>query len=63
MVYSSIPDLVFSPPAQGKPRLSSYDSSEEFSFEHLLEVRRLVALAEQDELKNYVFDDSLLCHE
>lgn len=51
-----------SPQTQSKPRLSSFDSEQEFSLEHFLEVRRLVAMAEREdrELKGYVFDDSLV---
>jgi hypothetical protein len=65
MPYSVVPDLVAPPQAQGKPRLSSYDSGQEFSLAHWLEVRRLVELAERDdrESKGYVFDDSLLVPE
>jgi hypothetical protein len=48
--------------AQSKPRLSSFDSSPEFSLAHWLEVHRLVELSALDdrELKGYVFDDSCL---
>jgi hypothetical protein len=62
MPCSILPDLVATPQAQDKPSLSSFDSGQEFSLEHWLEVRRLVALAERDdrELKGYVFDDSLV---
>ena len=62
MPYSVAPDLVATPQAHSKPILSSYDSDQEFSLVHWLEVRRLVELAERDdrELKGYLFDDSLL---
>ena len=62
MPYSLIPDLVAPSQAQSKPILSSYDSGQEFSLVHWLEVRRLVELEERDERvsKGYVFDDSLL---
>ena len=62
MPYSVLPDLVAPPQVQGKPGLSSYDSGQECSLAHWLEVRRLVELAERDnrELQGYVFDDSLL---
>jgi hypothetical protein len=63
MPYSVVPDSVVAPPqAQGKPNPSSYDSGQECSIAHWLEVCRLVELAERDdrELKGYVFDDSCL---
>jgi hypothetical protein len=62
MPYSVIPEPIAPPQAQCKPVLSSYDSGQEFSLMHWLEVRRLVELAELDEResKGYVFDDSLL---
>ena len=59
MPYSIVPDLVAPSQAQSKPILSSYDSGQEFSLVHWLEVRRLVEL-EEGESKGYVFDDSLL---
>ena len=62
MPYSVVPDSVAPSQTQGKPHPSSYDSSQECSLAHWLEVRRLVELAERDdrELKGYVFDDSCL---
>ena len=62
MPYTVVPDLVAPLQAQDKPHLSSYDSGQEFSLTHWLEVCRLVELAERDdrELKGYLFDDSLL---
>ena len=62
MPCSILPDLVAPPQAQYKPNLSSFDSGQEFSLDHWLEVRRLIALAERDdrELKGYVFDDTLV---
>ena len=65
MPYSVVPDLVAPPQVQGEPSLSSYDSSQECSLAHWLEVRRLVELAERDnrELQGDVFDDSLLVPE
>jgi len=62
MPASLVSDLETSPQTQSKPRLSSFDSAQEFSLEHFLEVRRLVAMAEREdrELKGYVFDDSLV---
>jgi hypothetical protein len=62
MPYSVVSDLAAPPQAHSKPILSSYDSGQDFSLEHFLEVRRLVALAERDdrELKGYVFDDALI---
>jgi len=59
MPYTVVPDLVAPSQAQSKPILSSYDSGQEFSLVHWLEVRRLVEL-EEGESKGYVFDDSLL---
>jgi len=57
-----IPDFVAHPQTQGKPRLSSYDSCQECSLAHWLEVCRLVELAEREdrEPKRNAFDDSLL---
>jgi hypothetical protein len=48
--------------AQSEPRLESFDSGQEFSFEHLANVCRLVERAETEdrELDSYVFDDSCL---
>jgi len=62
MAFSTLSDPVVTPQASSKPRLSSFDSEQEFSLEHFLEVRRLVALAarEDRELKGYVFDDALV---
>jgi len=62
MPCSVVPDSIPLPQVQTKPGLSSFDSGQEFSVEHFLEVRRLVALAEREdrELKGYVFDDSLV---
>ena len=62
MSCSVVPDSPTASQAQSKPRLDSFDSAKEFSLEHFLEVRRLIALAEREdrELKGYVFDDSLV---
>ena len=62
MAFSTLSDPVVTPQAPCQPRLSSFDSEQEFSLEHFLEVRRLVALAarEDRELKGYVFDDALV---
>ena len=62
MPCSVVSDSIPLPQVQTKPGLSSFDSGQEFSVEHFLEVRRLVALAEREdrELKGYVFDDSLV---
>ena len=46
-------------PMEGKPPLISFDSGQECSLEHFLEVRRLVE-REDRELKGYVFDDECL---
>jgi len=62
-MHSSVePNLVASSQFAQKPTLSSYDSAQEFSLAHWLEVRRLVKLAEREDIesKSDVFDDSLL---
>jgi hypothetical protein len=60
--YSVVPDLVAPFQPQGKPNLTSYDSSHECSLAHWLEVCRIVELVEIEdrELKGCVFDDSLV---
>jgi hypothetical protein len=62
MSYSVVPDFVAPPQTQGKPCLSSYDSGQECSLAHWLEVCKLVELVEIEdrELKDCVFDDSLV---
>lgn len=45
--------------AEGKPRLTSHDSGQECSLEHLLAVYKLVENEDFD-LDGYVFDDSCL---
>ena len=62
MPASLVSNLETSAQTQSKPRLRSFDSEQEFSLEHFLEVRRLVAMAEREDrdLKGYVFDDSLV---
>jgi hypothetical protein len=57
MSYSVAP-----PQTQSKPCLSSYDSGQECSLAHWLEVCRLVELAEREdrEPKRNAFDDSFL---
>ena len=62
MAYSAVKDLLPPSHAHGKPRLLSYDSGAEFSFERWSEVCKLAELAEEDDrgLKGCVFDDSLL---
>ncbi len=62
MQYSSVLEPVIPPQAESKPCLTSFDSGQEFSLEHLAEVCRLVEFAVIDdrELKGYVFDDSCL---
>lgn len=42
-----------------RPRLESFDSGPECSFEHLLELYRMVEIEHHD-LEGYVFDDSCL---
>ena len=48
--------------AESKPHLNSYDSCQECSLAHWLEVRRLVELAEIEDRKPKLdaFDDSLV---
>jgi len=46
-------------PAGIKPRLESYDSGQECSFEHLRELYKLLEVQDMD-LDGYVFDDSCL---
>ena len=62
MPYPLITDPVAHPEAQCKPHLSSYDSGQECSLAHWLEVCRLVELAEREdrEPKRNAFDDSFL---
>lgn len=47
---------------QARPHLSTYDSGQECSLAHWLEVCRLVETAERDDsqMKGYVFDDECL---
>jgi hypothetical protein len=56
---SSVLDVVHPPQAEGKPRLTSFDSGQEFSLEHLLAVYKLVE-REDSRLEGYVFDDTIL---
>jgi hypothetical protein len=59
VVSSHVAGPTLSPQKEGKPQLISFDSSREFSLEHLLEVCKLVE-REDRELKGYVFDDECL---
>jgi hypothetical protein len=59
MQYPLISDRVVSPSAQNKPHPASYDSNQEFSLAHRLELIRLVE-KEDRELTGYVFDDACL---
>jgi hypothetical protein len=45
--------------AEHRPFLASFDSGQEFSLDHWLEVSWLVE-REQDELQGYVFEDCLV---
>jgi hypothetical protein len=60
--YSSVLEPVHLAQAECKPCLTSFDSGQEFSLEHLAEVCKMVEIAAIDhrELKGYVFDDSCL---
>ena len=49
------------PSSERRPYLVSFDSGHECSLEHWLEVSWLVE-HEEDELKTYVFEDSLVTH-
>jgi hypothetical protein len=62
MQHSLVSDMVVSRQAQGKPCLNSYDSGQECSLAHWLEVCRLIEVVETEdrELKGYVFDESCL---
>ena len=57
-----VSDPIHSSQADGKPLLDSFDSGQEFSFEHLANLCRLVERAETEdrEMDSYVFDDSCL---
>jgi hypothetical protein len=59
MEIPSITEPMPSPQAESKPQLISFDSSQECSLEHLLELFKLVE-SEDRELKGYVFDDDYL---
>jgi hypothetical protein len=48
-----------STPKENKPQLISFDSTQEFSLEHVLEVCRLVEI-EDHEPEGYVFEDESL---
>jgi len=62
MYSSGVPEFVAPLQPQGKPHLTSYDSGQECSLAHWLEVCRLVELVEIEdrELNGCVFDDSLV---
>jgi len=45
--------------AETKPRLDSYDSAQEFSLQHLVQLYKLLEI-EDYELDGYVFDDTCL---
>lgn len=59
MQYSPVLDPAHPPQAEGKPRLSSFDSGQEFSLERLLAVYKLVE-HENFDLEGYVFDETCL---
>lgn len=56
---SQVAGPMLSPQTESKPVLISFDSSQEFSLAHLLELYTLVE-REDSELKGYVFDDECL---
>ena len=62
MQCPAVSDPMARPQAQSKPHLTSYDSCQECSLAHWLEVCRLVELADGEDRKPKpnVFDDSLL---
>jgi hypothetical protein len=62
MYSSGVPEFVAPLEAQGKPHVCSFDSGQECSLAHWLEVCRLVELAEKEERepKRNAFDDSLV---
>jgi hypothetical protein len=57
MRYSSVLDLVHPPQVESKPRLTSFDSAQEFSLDNYLAVYKLV---EREDLEGYVFDEACL---
>jgi hypothetical protein len=61
MQYTHVPEPEASLQAQPKPHLNSYDSCQECSLAHFLEVCRLVEMAEREDCKpkRNAFDDSL----
>ena len=59
MQYAPVLDPVRRPQPESKPRLTSFDSGQECSLDHWLEVCKLVEKEDFD-LDRYVFDDSCL---
>jgi hypothetical protein len=59
MQYAPVAEPVRRLQAESRPSLTSYDSGQECSLEHWLEVYKLVEKAEFD-MDGYVFDDSCL---
>jgi hypothetical protein len=57
--YLSVLDPVYPPRAERKPRLTSFDSGQEFSLERLLAVYKLVE-SEDFDLEGCLFDESIL---
>jgi hypothetical protein len=57
--YLSVLEPVHPPQAEGKPRLTSFDSGQEFSLERLLATYKLVEREDFD-LEGYVFDETCL---
>ena len=59
MQYPPVLEPVAPAQAESKPRLTSHDSGQECSLEHLLALYKLVEEVDLD-LDGYVFDDSCL---
>jgi hypothetical protein len=59
MQSSSVLEPVHSPPPEERPRLTSFDSGQEFSLERLIATYKLVE-RENSDLEGYVFDETLL---
>ena len=61
MQFSPVLDPILRPQAASRPRPTSFDSSQECSLEHRLELFKLVEREALDyDLDGYVFDDACL---
>lgn len=59
MQKSSVLEPVHPPHAKERPRVSSFDSGQEFSLERLIATYKVVEREDSD-LEGYVFDETLL---